>query len=106
MKEIQCKHGEICIVDADMYDELMGYYWYINAGYVWTSIKGKAYKIDKIILGADHIAGYDVHHRNENKLDNRRFNFIQLPNYIHGSFHIHPICPRFYRVFRSNHGDL
>lgn len=87
MREIVCRDGEIALVDKDQYEELAKLNWYLNAGYPCHCIKRIPYKMHYYVLGIDRDPDLHTHHKNENKLDNRRENLIQVTKKVHAKIH-------------------
>jgi hypothetical protein len=87
MKEIVCRDGEIAIVDDDQFEELSKYNWYLNKGYPCHCIKRTPYRMHYYVLGEKRDSSLETHHKNENKLDNRMENLLQIPRSVHYKQH-------------------
>ena len=77
MKEIQLYHGEITLVDDDIYDYANRFKWHLNGdGYVVMSVKTvqgwRSHFLHRLVMHA--VPGMEVDHTNQNLLDNRREN--------------------------------
>ncbi|ARF12268.1 HNH endonuclease [Klosneuvirus KNV1] len=64
--------GGIAIVDADDYEELSKYKWYLN-GYIKTTTKGKHWQMHRFIMKVTD-SNQKVDHKNHNIFDNRKSN--------------------------------
>jgi hypothetical protein len=88
MKELVAKNGEVICIDDDWHNELSKFAWRINGkGYAATYINKKYHMIHRMIMAHDLTEGFTVHHRNENKLDNRVANLVVVSKETHARIH-------------------
>ena len=88
MREIVLRDGEVCRVDAADYPLVSGQQWRRNGwGYAEAGSK-RAVLMHRLIVSAP--PGMVVHHRNGDKLDNRKANLEIVGRKEHGSLHRGP----------------
>ena len=88
MKEVTCFHGEKLIVDDADYEEVSKYVWYFYKDYYPVAkVNGVYQKVHRFLLRNKNIQGLVVHHKNGNRLDNRRVNLGVMSNGEHMSYH-------------------
>ena len=75
---------------------------YLHSGYLKRWVNGKHIPVHKIVwIQENQIPipeGYDVHHINQNKLDNRIENLVLLPHKVH--IHLHWAIERNFKIKR------
>jgi len=73
----------VLVSDCD-FKRLSKHHWFQDAGYARSTkkINGKNFRMQQLIK-----RGENVHHRNENPLDNRRENLVGLTKGAHYAFH-------------------
>lgn len=79
-----------CIVDRYYYDNYLKYYnWYLkDSGYFATTIDSKTTYLHRFIVKlSKNIDGLVVHHKNCNKLDNRKSNLEAMTSEEHIEVH-------------------
>lgn len=86
MKEIKLKTGQLAKVDDYLYEQLNQFNWMFYHGYAAFMRNGEVTKMHQMVLSLKGIEPIEVHHRNEDKLDNQ---FDNLLNTGSRSIHIH-----------------
>lgn len=82
VQKIICRHGEEVLVDDEHYHMLNAREWKLDReGYPKASIQGVTTRMHNVICPPR--PGYDVDHKNENKLDNRLENLEYLTKVEH-----------------------
>jgi len=74
-------HGFTVRYSVEDYAIVNKYSWWICRGYARARVNGKRVYMHKLI--ADPHGRYVVHHRNGNRLDNRRVNLVRMKEYTH-----------------------
>ena len=76
MKKIELTQGKFALVDDDDFDEINQYNWCFNKGYAVRNVKvsGKqtTQRMHRLVTNCPD--GFDVDHKNHDKLDNRKSN--------------------------------
>lgn len=83
--EIILSDGSVCLVDDCDIHLVPNGSWCNSCGYAVKSVAGRTVRMHTLILKPAQ--GYVVHHRNGNKLDNRRFNLQILSASTHNKIH-------------------
>lgn len=92
MVRVELTNGGQFIIDDELYDSIMQYSWHYKDGYVVSNqrINNKQCRLHRYIMGGllgHDIIGKHVHHKNEDKLDNRITNLEILTPMQHLSKH-------------------
>jgi hypothetical protein len=75
MKQIPLPKGKVALVDETDYERVSVVKWYINdSGYASTKMGGKFVLMHRLVSNAGN--SDEVHHVNDNKLDNRKDNLV------------------------------
>ena len=84
MKKIPLKNSSLfAIVDDRDYLSVSAYMWRLDEGWARTSIDKNSVGIHRLIIKKGEV----VHHKNENRLDNRRANLLPMSRGAHYSHH-------------------
>ena len=85
-REIRLVGGdEIALVDDTDYDRLSKHRWVYYIGYALAQVDGKSKRMHRLIMSPP--PKMIVHHKNGNKLDNRRANLEVMTNAEHVKLH-------------------
>ena len=80
--KLRLLRGETAIINAEDYELVNNIQWHLNGRYVRGRISGTPTYLHWVIAGHP-LKGYHVHHRNGNRLDNRRENLEVLSETKH-----------------------
>ena len=85
MKIIKLTNGKDALVDDDMYEQLKNYTWFEMQGHAATKIHYEIYMMHRMVK---HVmdSSLDVHHIDENKLNNQAVNLLTLTKTQHGHY--------------------
>lgn len=76
---IRTNKGENILVDADDFDFLKQFSWYVSTrGYAYTRINGKCVSMHRLLMGSPK--GLQIDHINRRKTDNRKCNLRMVSN--------------------------
>jgi hypothetical protein len=86
---IPLENGGYAIVENRDYDWISQYNWYKNKdGYAVTKgYWGERVPMHRLVKGLKYVKGYHVHHKNHNRLDNRRKNLMRTSAKRHQQIH-------------------
>ena len=77
VSKVYFKDGKYFLCDTDDLEYLLeGHTWRFHKGYAYSKIDGKCIAAHQFLLGK--LSGYEIDHKNRNKLDNRRVNLRQV----------------------------
>lgn len=86
MELIFMSNGLVTAVDDEDYFLVNRFHYYINLGYaVGENELKKHFSLSRLIMGFP--IGRQVHHKNQNTLDNRKNNLIVVTRKEHGKLH-------------------
>jgi hypothetical protein len=77
MKEIKLTKGKVTLVDDEDFKELNKYNWYYSSGYARRNITTqRGQRVTQLLhrILIQHVEGFEIDHKNQNKLDNRKEN--------------------------------